>query len=299
MEMISMPNLVVAYLGIGIMGEGMVRNLQKHGFTLRLYNRTLQKAQVLANKTTTAHATPADAARGADVIIACVLDDEASRLVWFGETGAVQTAKSETICIEMSTLSAPYADRWSEEIKKKALHAIDCPVTGSKKGAQEATLSLFLGGNVKDIAKVQPIFSAISTQQFYFGAHGSGSRFKLMYNLLGGSILVALAEAIGFAEKLGLDKQQVLSVLSESDQSWSSAAARSKGAQLVTRNHSDISVTLDIIRKDVSYALASAHNADYHPAIAHSVHQTLTRAQEDGLGKLDMSAVGNLFIEKN
>lgn len=294
-----MSKLTVAYLGIGIMGEGMVRNLQKHGFNLRLYNRTAQKAQALVNKTTTAHHTPAEAAQGADVIISCILDDEASRIVWFGDNGATLTAKNAAICIEMSTLSAPYIDDWSKEIQKKGLRAIDCPVTGSKKGAQEAALSLFLGGDTNDIAAVQPVFSAISTQQFHFGGHGSGSRFKLVYNLLGGSILVALAEAIGFAEKLGLDKEQVLRVFSESEQSWSSAAARSKGTQLATRNHSNISVTLDIIRKDVSYALASAENANCHLPTALSVHQTLSRAQENGYGQLDMSAVGNLFIEKN
>lgn len=293
-----MAKPVIAYLGTGIMGEGMIKNLQAHGFTLRLYNRTLAKAQALQNSTTKVFATPAEAVKGADIIISCVLDDEASNAVWFGPQGAVTQAKAGVICIEMSTLSIPYIEAWSMQIMQAGLKAIDCPVTGSKKGAHEASLTLFLGGKAQDIAAAQPVFSAISKQQYHFGDHGSGSKFKLLYNTLGGSILVVLAEAIGFADKLGLDKQQVVQVLSESEHSWSGAAARSKGQQIADKKHSDVAVTLDIIQKDITYALESAAHVGYTPPTALSVQKTLQEAQARGLGQLDMSAVGDIFVKE-
>lgn len=292
-----MDTKVVAFMGAGVMGKGMINNLLKSNFKLHLYNRSKDKLQDFQSKNSRVFNSPAEAAKGADIIIASVLNDVASKEIWFGKDGVVKTANKGAICIETSTLSIPYTDYWVSRISGHNLLAIDCPVTGSKVGAESATLSLFIGGEDKDIKKVMSVFKKISKQQFYIGPAGFGMRFKLIYNMLGGTILVALSEAVGFAQKLGLDPHQVVAFLAENNQGWSQAAAQSKGERMANCNHSDVACKLSIILKDLSYAKKSAKYVRQQIPTSESALRMLKKAQKLGYGDLDMSAVANLFIK--
>lgn len=287
----------IAYLGVGIMGSGMIRNLQKKGFKLKIYNRTEEKAREVAKDGDQVFSTPVEAAENADIIIASVSDDKASKEIWFGENGVIKKSKPSAIAIETSTLSIPYIDEWIYEIRKKGLKPVDCPVTGSKKGAEEATLSLFVGCDKKTLSELSDVFDAISRQTFYFGKNGNGMRFKLIYNMLGSIILTGLAEALGLAQTFGLDVKSVVKVLSDNKQGWSQAAAESKGMSMAKRHHSEVSCTLKTLTKDIKYAIDSAHYFKKTLPTSEAALKVMNTSCKQGGASLDMSVVGDLFIE--
>lgn len=289
----------IAFLGAGIMGSGMIKNLQKAGYNLRIYNRTASKARKLLTKHTRMFSTPAETAKGADIIISSLYNDQASQEVWFGENGIIRTAKPGAIAIETSTLSIDYIDRWAKKIAKHKLIPLDSPVTGSKSGAENATLSILIGGDPKVIEKLSDVFDSISCQLFHFGPVGSGMRFKLAYNLLGATILAAFVEALSLIENFGLDITEVIKMFGENKQAWSQAVAESKGPAIIANKHDDVSCSLDTLLKDVDYALKSAQKHDLKLPSSEGMHSSMKKAHKQGLGNLDMSALAKLFLNIN
>src|SRR2546423_2203050 len=131
---------VIAFLGLGTMGLGMARNLARSGFSLRVYNRNPQRSAALNAPNVTIAKSPGDAAQDADIIIAMVADDEASRSVWLSADGALEAAKPRSICIESSTLSVDWVKVLADRAQKKGVHFLDAPVTGSKDQADKGEL---------------------------------------------------------------------------------------------------------------------------------------------------------------
>lgn len=288
--------MTIAFLGVGIMGAGMIKNLQKAGYRLNIYNRTISKAKKIATLNDKICANPTEAAMDADIIFSSVSDDKASKEVWFGKNGATSKIRNGTIVIETSTLSIPYIDAWIKKMKIMKLRAVDCPVTGSKLGAETATLSLFVGTDKKTLKELTPVFNTISTQIFDFGGNGKGMRFKLIYNMLGSVILVGFAEAMGLSQSFGLNMDEVVKILAANKQGWSRGVADSKGKNIINKAHSNVSCSLDTLTKDISYAIESAQHFNKTLPVSQSTAETMKNACKNGKGKLDMSAVGDLFL---
>ncbi len=138
----------VAFLGLGIMGRGMAQNLLTRRFPLTVWNRTLEKTGLLADKGAHVASTPADAVRDADLVISIVGDDAASGAVWLGEHGALADMKRGAIAIECSTLTPDWVRELNILAYERGIGFLDAPVTGSKSAAEGGTLRLFVGGEV-------------------------------------------------------------------------------------------------------------------------------------------------------
>jgi 3-hydroxyisobutyrate dehydrogenase len=287
----------IAFLGTGIIGCGMIANLQKKGYSLRIYNRTFSRLKDIVTVRDIPCLTPDEAAKDADIIISTVFDDLASESVWFGKNGVVNTVKENAIALECSTLSVSYIDYWATKLKTYGVRPIDCTITGSKAGADSATLTLFLGSDLEDIKKIDIILNCISRQKFYVGPVGSGCRIKLIYNMLGGTILVAFAEALGLAQKLGLNLETVVDTLSQNTQGWSTPIASSMGYSMAKAEHENISCALRTIYKDLCYAIKSADDTGQPIPLSKNTLSILRQADEAGLGSLDMSAVSSLYLD--
>jgi len=245
----------IAVLGYGTMGRGLVQNLRSKGFKLRLYNRTPSKIE------TTDHyvicSTPAMAVSNANYVLSCVSDDNASTDVWFtGKYAATSALKKGTIVIEMSTLSTHYIKKWKEKMKKIGCKPIDAPMTGSKIGAESGNLVLFIGGNKKDINQASAIFKSISKKYYHLGSVGAGTKFKLMFNLINATCLVALSEAFYVSTKLELDLDKVLQIFKENG-GWIAKISQVMGDSIVTglHEHNDVFMRLEHLKKDITYLL--------------------------------------------
>ena len=160
------------------MGAGMASNLLKAGFNLTVYNRTASKAQPLVEVGAHLALTPADAARGAEIIISMLADDAASRRMWIGHDGALAASQKGAILIESSTVSPAWIAELSATATEHHVELLDAPVTGSRMQAESGQLSFLVGGSDEALASATPVLKAMSKEIIHLGAIGSGAKMK-------------------------------------------------------------------------------------------------------------------------
>src|SRR5476649_805914 len=174
----------IAFLGLGIMGGGMARNLLTKGFPLTVFNRNPEKSKPFTAEGAGVASSPREAAADANIIISMVADDIASRSLWLGEDGALAAAKAGTICIESSTVTVDWVRELAAAVQKRNCELLDAPVTGSKIHAANGELNFLVGGNPATIEKVRPVFSAMGKTILPMGPTGSGALIKLINNFV-------------------------------------------------------------------------------------------------------------------
>jgi 3-hydroxyisobutyrate dehydrogenase len=211
----------IGFVGTGVMGKGMIRNLMKAGFTLQVYNRTKSKAEDLLAEGAVWKSSPAEAAEGADVVITIVGYPKDVASVYF-DNGIIDHAKSGAYLIDMTTSSPQLAEKIYEAAAEKGLHALDAPVSGGDVGALNGTLSIMIGGNQEDAEALAPVFQAMGKKIVYQGKAGAGQHTKLANQIAIASNMIGVAEALGYAKHAGLDTDKVMeSIETGAAGSWS------------------------------------------------------------------------------
>ncbi len=280
----------IALLGTGIMGFGMAANLLKAGFPLAVWNRTAAKAQPLLEQGATLAASPAEAAAGADIIFSIVGEDQASRQVWLGPEGALTGATNpNAICIECTTISQQWVHDLADAVAQAGLRFIDCPVTGGRGGAEAGTLTLLVGAEESVLADARPALDAISSKIIVFGPPGAGTGFKLLYNLMGATQMVALAEALLTAEKLGLNMDSVIEGLTSGF--TASPGVKAFVGRMVNHDHEFVNFSAHWMRKDAAYGVRQAAETGQAIPLSGVAAQVYQLAVSRGLGEKNLSAV--------
>jgi 3-hydroxyisobutyrate dehydrogenase len=280
----------VALLGLGIMGQGMAGRLISAGFPLTVYNRNRAKAEALVKSGARVANTPREVAADADVIIAMVSDDAASREVWMGANGALAAARAGACLIEASTLSVQWVTELAAAATKQKCEFLDAPVTGSKPQAAEGQLLFLVGGSVSVLERVRPVLAAMSRDVIHLGPTGSGARLKLINNFLCGVQAASLAEAVSMIHAGSLDPEKSLSVLTGG--APASPLIKSISARAASGDK-DINFLLRLMAKDLSYARDEANRAGLTAETSSAALKIFKRAIEKGYGDLDVSAVVN------
>ncbi|WP_075981106.1 NAD(P)-dependent oxidoreductase [Bacillus massilinigeriensis] len=220
--MLTKDNTVIGFIGTGVMGKSMAGHLLKAGFPIVVYTRTKEKAIELLEKGAEWVSSPKEMAQKANVIITIVGYPYDVEEVYLGENGLVPNGKEHTYLIDMTTSTPSLAIKIFEEAKKKGIHAIDAPVSGGDIGAKEARLSIMVGGTKEDFDAVYPIFQVLGTNIIYQGKSGAGQHTKMCNQIAIASNMIGVCEAIAYAEKAGLDPENVLkSISSGAAGSWS------------------------------------------------------------------------------
>jgi 3-hydroxyisobutyrate dehydrogenase len=279
----------VALLGLGTMGGGMAQNLLKAGFPLAVYNRTAAKAEPLAAQGARVAETPRDAGQGADVVIAMVGDDVASRAVWLGDDGALAGAREGALLIECSTLSLAWVRELAGLASGRGLAFLDAPVTGSKDAAAAGELRLLVGGDPALIERARPILEAISQRIIHLGPTGAGTTMKLVNNLMVGVQAAALAEGLELAERAGLDLEQVVPLLING--APGSPIVKGKAARMAARDYDDTQFALQWMHKDATYALRAADEYGVPMPTVAAAREVYQLAKALGYGDADFAAV--------
>lgn len=196
----------IGYLGGGNMAQAMVGRLLAAGHTVTVYNRTLEKVRGLEKAGARLAASPREAAAGADIVFASVTDVDASKTVWTGPLGALSADLSPgTLIVEHSTLSHDWVVELEAIVRARGLRYVDCPVAGRPDAAAAGQLAIFAGAAAADLEEIRPLVEPLSKEIFHFGPPGTGTAFKLIYNVLGVVQIVGLAEALSAAEAAGID----------------------------------------------------------------------------------------------
>ncbi|TPQ41194.1 NAD(P)-dependent oxidoreductase [Bradyrhizobium guangdongense] len=248
----------IAFIGLGRMGHGMAGRYLDAGHTVAVWNRSKAKAEDLIARGARWATSPEDAAVDADAVVTMVADDDASRAVWLGATGAAKTMKAGTIAIECSTVSYDHARALGRELNGRGLIYIDCPVTGLPDAAAAGKLTLLVGADAADLERARPFLEPIGSTIRHFGAIGSGTVYKLINNLMGAIQIAGLAEGLAIAEQAGLDMQLVLEAIQGGVAASPQVLRHSK--RMVARDFAGATFTASLRHKDAAYAVKLAES---------------------------------------
>jgi len=278
----------VAFLGLGIMGHAMAANLAKAGHEVSVWNRTPGKQVEGAQSA----ATPAEAARGAEVVWMCVADTAAVEQVLFGSDGVEQSLTEGMVIADSSTISPSATLRFAERVRAKGAHYVDAPMTGSKIGARDGTLIFIVGGEEAAIEKLKPLFAAMGKKIFRMGETGKGQATKLVMNLQIALIYEGFAEALTLATKLGVDLEALLPLINAS--MVNSGVVEYKAPFVLKRDFSP-NFPLRLMHKDIHLALDAAKEARVKLPALETVEEIYEMASEDGHQDLDYAATLTLL----
>ena len=271
----------IGFVGLGIMGRSMARNLLKAGFAVRVWNRTASRMDELSADGASKAESPADLAAQCDIIITCVSDTPDVEAVILGERGVIHGVQPGALVIDMSTIS-PHATRAiAEKLKAKGAHMLDAPVSGGSEGAARGALSIMVGGEAGQVARAMPVFQAMGKAITHVGDYGAGQMVKLVNQILVVGNALAMSEALLFAQAGGLDLQKTFdAVAGGAAGSW---MLSNRGPQILRRDWRP-GFTIDLQQKDVRLVLATADQLGV-PVLASSLVFNLYRTlQADGLG---------------
>ncbi len=278
----------IGFIGLGTMGAAMAANIVRTGFPLTAWNRTPGKGADLADLGATFAASPADVARASDIVVICVSDTPDVEAVLFGENGVTEGAREGTLIVDCSTIAPSGSWRFAERLDAMDLAMVDAPVSGGSEGAKNATLTIFVGGNERDVERARPVLTAMGRTITHVGPIGAGQAVKAVNQVILAGTYVGVAEGIALAIRAGLDVEQVIEALGGgAAQSW--VLANRSGRML--DNEYPLGFKLALHRKDLGIALGLADQLGVTLPVA-----ALTAALESGLiaqghGDEDMSAV--------
>jgi 3-hydroxyisobutyrate dehydrogenase len=281
-------NTRVALLGLGTMGSGMAQNLLKAGFPLTVYNRKQSKTVPLVELGAAAAKSPADAAKGADVVISMLADDEASRAMWLGPDSALAAMKSGAIAVESSTVSPEWIAQLNEQCLRRQIRLIEAPVTGSRMQAEQAQLTFLATGDKGTLDELMPVLRCMSKEVLHLGKIGRGAQLKLVNNFLCGVQAASMAEAVAWIERSDLDRAAALEFLKKGA---AGSGILSAMADRMTRRTYEVNFLLRLMGKDLRYAQAAAAREGVALSTAESAEKLFEKAQAQGHGEQDMSAV--------
>jgi 3-hydroxyisobutyrate dehydrogenase/2-hydroxy-3-oxopropionate reductase len=207
----------LGFLGLGLMGYPMARNLRRAGHDVAVWSHTTEKARKLAaDEQVVFCETPRQVGETAECIFLCVGDTQMSRQVILGENGIVHGAKPGTVVVDASTISPSESRQIGEELRAKKIDFLDAPCTGSTPGAEGGTLTFMVGGDRQIFEKVKPYFEPMGKRLYYCGGPGLGLQAKLSQNLILSNLLLAFNEGMVLATKGGVDPKLMLDILENS-----------------------------------------------------------------------------------
>ncbi|MCM2533566.1 NAD(P)-dependent oxidoreductase [Neobacillus pocheonensis] len=220
--MLPKENIVIGFIGIGVMGKSMAEHLLDAGYPLVVYSRTKEKAAELLMKGAKWAITPKDLAEKASVVFTMVGYPNDVEEIYLGENGLIPNGKEGSFFIDMTTSAPSLAVKIYEEAKKNGIQAIDAPVSGGDVGAKEAKLSIMVGGEKEAFEAILPLLEHLGLNIVYQGKAGAGQHTKMSNQIAIASNMIGVCEAIIYAEKAGLNPENVLkSITAGAAGSWS------------------------------------------------------------------------------
>ncbi len=271
----------VGFIGLGIMGRGMARNILKAGIELRVWNRTASRMDELVAEGAKVADSPADVAAQSDVIITCVSDTPDVEQVILGENGVIHGAQSGALVIDMSTISPQATLVIAEQLNARGIQMLDAPVSGGSEGAARGTLSIMVGGDAAQVERAMPVFQAMGKTITHAGGQGAGQTVKLVNQILVVGNMLAAAEALLFAQAGGVDLEKALAaVVGGAAGSWMLA---NRGPQVLKRDWRP-GFTIDLQQKDVRLVLAAADQLGVPLPGTALIFQLYRTLQAQGLG---------------
>lgn len=284
----------VAFLGMGVMGAPMARHVARSGHSVTVYNRTAAKALAwVALNGHGASPTPAEAAEDADIVMMCVGNDDDVREVALGEHGVLRTMAPGSVMVDHTTASAGLARELSAACADGDVGFVDAPVSGGQAGAENGTLSVMCGSDDEAVyERVVPVIAAFAQSCVRLGDAGAGQLTKMVNQICIAGVVQGLAEGVNFAQRAGLDIDQVVEVIGKgAAQSWQ----MDNRARTMAEGQFDFGFAVDWMRKDLGIVLDEASRNGARLPITGLVDQLYAQVQQRGGERWDTSSLIDLL----
>ncbi len=280
----------LAFLGLGIMGSRMAANLAQGGFELKVWNRTVARAEELASahRGVEVAASPQAAAADVEIVLSMVVDAPQVEAVLLGERGAAAGAAPGTLFVDCSTIGPEQARRIGERLAERSLTLLDAPVTGSSPRAEDGTLTIMVGGPEDAVERVRPALEAIGSLIVHAGPLGHGQLVKVINNAVAATNAAVLGQALLVGAKAGADLDALVAVMAAG--SGGSAMLDLKAGPMRAHDYTTL-FKLDHMLKDVRLCLEAAADAGVPFEFAQRSEEILAEASADGYGEQDFAAL--------
>ena len=283
----------IGFIGLGIMGRPMARNLMKAGYELVVHNRSREPVEELEQEGAAAAASPREVAEGCSAIITVLPDSPDVREVVAGESGVFEGIEEGTLLIDMSTISPVVTKELAEEAKEKGASMLDAPVSGGDVGAREGTLSIMVGGSGEDFERAKPLFEVLGKTVVRVGESGTGQVVKACNQIVVAITIQAVSEALVLGSKAGVDPAKVIEVLSGG--LAGNKVMEVRGEKFL-KHEFNPGFKVEMHRKDLGIALAAGREYQVPLPATAIVDQVLEALVAKGAGGEDHSAI-LAFIE--
>ena len=283
----------VAFIGLGVMGYPMAGHLQKAGYDVCVYNRSVEKAQKWQAEFSGSFAqTPAQAAKDCDIVFCCVGNDDDVRQVALGENGIFAGLPQNSIFVDHTTASAELARELGEIAKEQNKYFLDAPVSGGQAGAINGVLTVMVGGDEAVFDNVEPVMAAFARFSQLMGPVGSGQLAKMVNQICFVNTVQGLAEGLNFAQKAGLDTDKLLDTIGKGAAgSWQ---MDNRGKTMCAREF-DFGFAVDWVRKDLAIAFEEAEKLGADLTVTKQLDGYYQEIQESGGNRWDTSSLISRF----
>ena len=282
----------IGFIGLGIMGKPMAKNLIKAGFPLVVHNRSRSKVDELVKEGAAASNTPREVASSSDIIITMLPNSPDVELVALGAKGILEGAKAGQLFIDMSTINPIVSQKIAKEFSAKSVAMVDAPVSGGEKGAIDATLSIMAGGEAEDFERALPVFNALGKTVTHMGSIGSGGFTKLANQIIVAINLTAIGEALVFGAKAGVDPQKMIRALAGG--LAGSKCLDQKSEKILSGDFAP-GFKIDLHSKDLNLIQDAARSVGVPIPTAAFVEQLFAALRVRGRGGMDHSGVITFF----
>ncbi|WP_047154436.1 NAD(P)-dependent oxidoreductase [Aneurinibacillus tyrosinisolvens] len=278
----------IAFIGMGNMGAPMALNLHKAGFEVTVYNRSAEKVLPLKEQGLHTVGSLQDAVMHKDVVITMLSNDAAVKEVITGDEGILDYIEAPTVLVDMSTVSPDTSGELAETAAQMGITMMDAPVSGSVNAAESGNLVILAGGKKEVFESLQDIFEVVGKASYYFGNNGSGSKAKLVINLLLGTTMQGISESLVLAEKFGLERTTVLDMMQQA-----AVASPFLGFKrnLLLEEQYPAAFSLKHMHKDLGLILGQAREIGSVLPATSAAYQSYSAAMNHNMADMDMAAV--------
>ena len=283
----------IAFLGIGAMGDRICNNLLEAGFDLSVWNRTPEKCENLVKKGARNRPSIQETIKDADIVMAMVTDDQASRNIWLNETdGAIIPLKPNTIVMELSTLTPKWCQELAKKVTDRGCHFLEAPVVGTRPHAEAKKLIHLVSGDTIVFEKVKPTLAHISQTTHYLGEIGTAMTIKLAINALFASQVVAFSETLALLQNAGVNTTSVVDLLKGLP---ITSPALSTIVTLIADENYQPLFPIDLVEKDLAYVEEIAQGIELSVPLIQQVRRIYQQGQEAGYGQDNINGIAQIY----
>ncbi|MEM9887018.1 MAG: NAD(P)-dependent oxidoreductase [Bacteroidota bacterium] len=284
----------VSFIGLGIMGSRMAKNLLKAGIDLTVYNRSAAAAIELEKAGAKRAKSIVEATKSADVVITMLANPEVVQSVMLGAGKGLENMSPTSIWLDASTVNPSFSLHCAEQAKKQQVRFLDTPVAGTKPHAENAELTFFVGGEATNLEVVQTLLKQMGQKVLHIGEIGKGASFKMLVNALLAQSMLIFSETVLLGEKMGLDKDFLLNTLP--NLVVSAPFTKAKASMIKSENY-EVQFPLELMHKDLHLASLCAYENGQPLYLANIAKEIYAAAKQVGMGRLDFAAVHQYLEE--